>query len=466
MRRLLVPVTALTLSCSSVVEVGQSSGGSGGGPALTGNVVWAKSYGDGEMEPRVVGVDGQGNVVFTGPFHGTIDFGCGPVTAALSPPEGSGYAIVKLSAGGGCLWNKIFENKVGQGIELWGGVIPDDAGNLRFAGFVGGGFDLGGGPQGTPGAEWASAVVLALDPAGNYLWERRFGSMGGFAQIVDMAGDGAGDVFVTGALKGTVDLGSGPLKASGPSDVFLFGLDPSGAPVWSRSFGGGGEEWGSGVAQMPGGDVLLAGNEEEAIDFGSGPVPGKGGFLARLGPQGDIVWGKHLDFQFPQIVEQGGAIYVTGTAKQAVDFGNGPMPFSGIAGDTDVVLGKLDPSGKPIWSKHFGDAAPQNIQGIVADPQGTVTIAGVVTGGIDLGDGPIAGSADGQDLFAAKLDPSGAALWARRFAGNKTTFVDDVAPDPSGGVVLVGEFEGTLSAGDTPLVSGDGPKVFVVRLAP
>jgi len=55
-------------------------------------------------------------------------------------------------------------------------------------------------------------------------------------------------------------------------DMFLVKLDAGGGCLWSRLFGGGGDQGAFGVAADATAHVTLAGKSQYAIDFGLGPL--------------------------------------------------------------------------------------------------------------------------------------------------------------------------------------------------
>jgi hypothetical protein len=54
---------------------------------------------------------------------------------------------------------------------------------------------------------------------------------------LDVAVDVADNLYVTGSFTGTVDFGTGPLVSAGDTDIVVLKLDPSGNVIWSKRFG-------------------------------------------------------------------------------------------------------------------------------------------------------------------------------------------------------------------------------------
>jgi Uma2 family endonuclease len=96
--------------------------------------------GTGYESPRGIMVDSTGNVLLTGEFFGTADFGGGPLSSA----GGAGYLdifVVKLDAQGQHLWSRHFEGR----FQYDGpSVAVDSTGNVLLIGDFLGTVDLGG----------------------------------------------------------------------------------------------------------------------------------------------------------------------------------------------------------------------------------------------------------------------------------------------------------------------------------
>jgi hypothetical protein len=179
------------------------------------------------------------------------------------------------------------------------------------AGNFSGTVDVGCGPITV--VEWADAFVVKYSPEA-----RRLGGKGwnddAFA-TVDRAGnvlvtgtcvasDALGDIISAGKLNGTIDYGSGPLTSVGDYDLFVSKHASDGRHLWTRAFGGPGEDVpgnGPGIAVDPSGNVPVAGfTTSGTIDFGGGTLSGASGgrdaFVLRLTPDGEHLWSEPPPF--------------------------------------------------------------------------------------------------------------------------------------------------------------------------
>lgn len=117
----------------------------------------------------------------------------------------------------------------------------------------------------------------------------------------------------------------------------------------------------------------------------------------------------------------------------------------------------------PVWGVLAGDSAEQRVTGVAADAAGDVYVAGYFAGTIDFGGQPLQ-SKGGADVFVAKLDGKGKALWSRSFATAADEAATAVAASPDGGVIVAGYFTADLMMGNTLLPGQGGSDAFVAKL--
>jgi hypothetical protein len=240
------------------------------------------------------------------------------------------------------------------------------------------------------------------------VWSLRFGG-GGDDTGHAVATGPAGAVYLTGSFESTISLGGPLLDDLGGTDMFVAELTATGAHAWTRTFGPGGDQRGVGVAVDPAGGVLVTGDFDTAIDFGSGAVASKGStdaFVLKLDAAGEVVWngifGDAAEDEAHAIaVDAAGQVVAVGAYAGTVDFGGGPLT---AAGPDDIYLLALDPAGGYRYSRSFGDAQDQDPFGAAFDGQGNLFLVGELAGAIEFGPGPIV-SAGGNDAFIAKIPP-------------------------------------------------------------
>jgi hypothetical protein len=191
-----------------------------------------------------------------------IDIGTGPITSLAST---DGLAALFDAADGGT----IFAARVGDGssMSIYAAAVSPATSDVVVGGMAN--------AQGVP----ESSVELDRFSAdGAPVWSRMYG-VAEYAAANAVAVDALDAIAIAGFVRdGEIDFGCGPLVAPADTDygyagdMFLAKLDPAGDCVWSRLFGGSGDQSGFGVAVDGSNRIAIAGDFQSAIDFGLGPL--------------------------------------------------------------------------------------------------------------------------------------------------------------------------------------------------
>ncbi len=408
-----------------------------------------------------VAVDALGNIVITGTFNASIDFGGGPLVA---PSEYPNLFVAKLDASCNHVWSRGFGS--GTAAQQATSVALDPLGNVLVTGSVGGAVDFGGGAL--PNAGGRAAFLLKLDAAGAHVWSHTFGGGEGLS----VATDTAGSVALTGYANGSIDFGGGPLVGSAVQGLVMAKLDSAGAHLWSERFGVAGG-YGAGIATDTTGMIYAVGAfSNGTLSLGGAPHTNPGGNVDALLAKRDAL-GAHAfsrsfrDVPGRDLVEilsgvatmPSGDIAVSGRFMGTTDFGGGPLA---VVGFSDTVVARYAADGTHVWSTRFGTSSETHPAGIAVDPTNHVIVTGTLLGAADFGGGALT-TAGGTDAFLVKLDPNGAHVWSRRFGDAANQAGRAVATDASGNIVMVGRNQGTTDFGLGPRA---GSGVFVTKLSP
>jgi hypothetical protein len=365
-----------------------------------GTHVWSKRFGATfSQEAFCVAVDATGNVIISGRFNGSVDFGGGVLTSAGS----SDVFVAKFGADGTHMWSDRFGNNVIQ--EGWG-VAADATGNLFVAGRFYGTVNFGGGDLASAGND--DIFVAKFNASGTHLWSERFGDSS-TQSARDIAVDGSGNVMITGDLYGTVDFGGGGLTSAGSNDVFAAKFNADGGHLWSKRFGDAEEQSGRSIATDASGNVIVAGDFQSSVDFGGGALTSAGRhdvFVAKLAPHGGHVWSKRFGDGTDQEIycvstDAAGKVCLAGHFGGTMEFGGDPLTS---AGSFDIFVATFSATGAHYWSSSFGDGNEQYVFGGAAGASGDVIITGELYGTVDFGGGDLT-SAGTRDVFVAKFEP-------------------------------------------------------------
>jgi hypothetical protein len=344
-------------------------------------------------------------------------------------------------------------------------VAVDPGGNVVLSGFYRGTASFGGGNFTSAGQ--TDIFVAKYNASGSHLWSRSFGGISLDRPRV-VATDGAGNVLLTGSFQSTIDFGGGPLASSGSSDIFLVKLDPGGAHLWSKRFGGATADHGLDVAVDATGSIALAGSFSSGVDLGGGPLVSAGGFdvvVGRFDASGAHQWSKHFggtgtDEGVSVKIDGSGNVILLAHFADNVDFGGGLLAS---AGDLDIVLAKYNPGGVHQWSQRFGAALGDEAAHVALDNAGNILMLGHFDGSVDFGGGPLA-SAGGLDIVLAKYDTSGGHLWSKRFGDLGPDIAQAAAVDGTGNVTVTGFFDDWIDFGGGALTTvGPQTDAFVAK---
>ena len=171
--------------------------------------------------------------------------------------------------------------------------------------------------------------------------------------------DAVGNVYVCGIFTDPITLApSKVLTAVGRQDAYVAKYSPTGTLLWARQVGGTDIEEVAGLALDSAGNLCLAGSCGNDLQLGTLRLTtayGAGGFLARLSPQGQPLWLK-------QVGSTGARPHNMGldAADNFYLSGQlmGPDTFGSIRLDPgsgiDVFLAKFDAQGNAIWARQGG----------------------------------------------------------------------------------------------------------------
>jgi len=418
------------------------------------------------------GTSGTGSIV----SHAYSTSGSKTVTLTVTDNSGArtsdlAFVTVLTQASGQHLWSKRFGGSSLSDSVIVNAVAVDANGNVVITGQLEGRADLGGAVLTSSGDK--DVFIAKYSSSGAYLWSKKIGSTG--SDVGSGIGvDTSGNVLVIGQFQGTVDFGGGGLISAGGADIFVAKYSSSGAHLWSKRFGGTGNEAGNGIAVEGNGDMAVTGsfgNYGSAVDFGGGPLTSAGGpdiFVAKFSASGVHTWSRALggtgqDTGLSVGVDGGGNVVVTGYFQGTVNFGGGSLSS---AGATDIFLMKYSAAGAHVWSKRFGGASDDRGTGVAVSGTGDVVVTGYFNATADFGGGAQV-STGGSDIFLAKYSSAGTHTWSKVF-GTPYGFGDlsrGVALDASGNIALTGSLLGPVNFGGGALAESGSYDIFAAKFS-
>jgi hypothetical protein len=372
--------------------------------ASDGSFRWANRYGSTNDQLGLgIDVDSAGDIIVTGYFSGTLDFGTGVITAA-----GSGLQSVflaKLSSSGAGIWAQGF----GDGVNnQQGWAVAADGTNIVLTGYYRSAIDFGGGAL--PNASDWHVFLARFSGAGVHDWSAGYGTGAVRAHARSVAVDASGNIVIGGQFRnGAVDFGAGAITNSDPAlyDGFVARFNSAGAVLWQQRFGDGSDQ------------------HVRVVD-----------------------------------IDAAGRIVVGGYAQGTIDLGCGTLTS---AGGWDAFWGQLSSSGTCNWARIAGGAGDQFLDAISVADSGTVYVGGEFEGSMGLTCGALSGGAL-RDGWMAGYSAAGACVWTRGLIGPGNQRLHDLDVTSSR-LFVGGGFESTVNFGGGVRTSAGGLDGFVARYA-
>lgn len=220
----------------------------------SGTILWSKSYGGTNYE--------YGSYLLKNSVQQTSDGGyiIGGTTTSFGAGNSDMY-LLKTDGSGTLLWSKTF-----------GGASAEEGYSVQQAND--GGYIITGYTASFGAGNW-DLYLVKTDASGNISWSRAFGGTDwdeGYS--VKQTSDGG--YIVSGRTKSF---------GQGGYDVYLLKTDASGNLTWSKTFGSAGNEFGNSVQQTADGGFVIA-----------GLAPGGGiwsdAYLVKTDGNGDLLWSR------------------------------------------------------------------------------------------------------------------------------------------------------------------------------
>lgn len=461
---------------------------------------WSTFLGGGGYESaRGIGIDAGLNVYVAG-YTTSAEF---PVTAGAFSTTfngGSDAFVTKLNAAGTALAYSTFLG--GAGLDEGWKLVVDGAGQATTVGYT-----RSETPDPFPTSIGAfdrshngsmDGFVARLDAAGASLVYSTYLGGGADEQILSIAQDGSGAVYVAGETASAtnqspvfpVTPGVYDVTLGGLQDGFVAKLNATGTALTFCTYLGGdtrpSQDSAFAVALDSTGAVTVAGYTTSISDFvdpatfpatGGAYQPGlRGGedaFVARINAGGaTLAWCTYLggtqdDRAAEVAVDSFGDAYVVGETKSS-DFPAYQGVQGSLLGDSDAFVTKFDSAGQLVWSTYLGGSLTDAGGAVAVDTDRMV----YVTGSSQSTDFPTTtgpfGTVPAGGAFLTKIHRSGAtAVWSA-FIGDGTP--RGIGLDGVGNVYVAGSttslvFPTTPGAFQTSFPTGSGETGFVCKVA-
>lgn len=343
--------------------------------------------------------------------------------------------------------------------------------------YVIGGFanSISFGPTTLTGGPDGNTFIAKYDSNGNMIWANAITGTS-VVESADIAVDASGNPYITGNFKGTVTLGKFTLTSSEDRSAFVTKFDQSGKVVWAKKAGSAdGDVRGTNIAVDVNGSAYVTGNFFKTATFGGVIITATKNeqlFISKYTSEGDISWVKMAGglgscFTHDITTDQSGSLYLTGQFWMTAAFGTTTLTnHSDVTRPADIFVARYDANGNALWAKQAGGPEGSDVgTGIAVDETGNSYISGFFQNRATFGSAAVSGNATGN-IFLAKYSAAGILQWIKKQESSGDARSASIGRDINGNLYIAGHFEGSVSFGNTALVSAGAYDMFFIKYSP
>lgn len=297
------------------------------------------------------------------------------------------------------------------------GTINDDEGNVVQQTFDGGYIITG---KTFPTNSWDSDLFLVrTDSNGDTLWTKTYGGAGNDIGV-DVKQTTDNGFIISGYYYSSLESGS--------FDVWLLKTDSNGDTLWTNTFGGSNNDFGNSVFQNDDGGYVIIGSTES---YGAG---GSDFWIVKTDASGDSLWSKTYGGPYHEIAFE---------AQATSDGGYIIAGYTQLQGffNSDVWLVKLFSNGEVDWTQTYGGD-----QDDLAYSVSETADAGYILSG----DTKSFGSGY-SDVYVIKTDMYGDTMWTKTFGGASNDAGNSVIETAEGDFLVCGNTFSFSADGDMDL---------------
>lgn len=292
-------------------------------------------------------------------------------------------------------------------------------------------------------------------------WASGYGGLNSSDDKMRTVVDNIGNIYIIGEFQGTKTFGSTTLTSISNRDVFVAKFSNTGVCQWAIKCSGPNftSAKAGGIALDNNYNLYITGYFSQSLSVGVQSVTATGAeeiFIARLDNAGNCVWLKSAGFNFSDkandiAFDGNNSIYVTGSFESFAFF-DVSTSITSVNGTVDIFLAKYDLSGHLTWVKSAGGNQPNDVAlAVKVDNAGNPLISGYFSGVSTFGTLPTVTSLGFGDLFVAKYDAAGNAVWVTRAGGVGQDEGKGLGLDAQNNVYVTGIFSDTIIVNGTQL---------------
>ncbi len=351
----------------------------------------------------------------------------------------------------------------GNGYDGATDVTVDLNGNIIVTGY----FDSTAtfGSQILQSAGGSDIFIVKYDQSGNVIWARSAGGLD-YDQPYSVTTDNLGNILVTGIFFGTATFETTIINSYGSNDIFIAKYNTNGALQWVQHAGGQSNDYGYEITTDNQNNVIITGTYIQVATFGSFSVqsgnPYGDIYVAKYNSLGTAQWVHNAydqtggqsfyNYSYGVATDLSNNIFITGSFSGSITFGTQTLVSSFDGTNEDIFLAKYDSQGNFTWVEQAGsDSSSAYSLGndVKVDNNGDILLTGKFSVQVNFGLITLT-ALDNSDIFVAKYDQSGNALWAvQDYASIYYNEGTEIDVDDAGNISLIGNVAQDQSGGES-----------------
>ncbi len=379
---------------------------------------WQTTIGcNGTVTPASFIIDRQGNYVIAGTSYDSCD------ETGTNFGWGDGWIIKTDSLG-----NKIWSVTLGgsDADEFFKVIQTSDSGYVAV-----------GRTRSNPAPEANHGLtdcwIVKVDYNGNILWQHTYGGPGYDAanDVVEAPNRG----LLVAADADTLGDDVTNIHGTHRSDAWMLRLKPEGLIEWQKCYGGSNVDFSEAIAVTSDNNYIITGttgsNDGDIPSLHSTSYP-RDMWVMKMDDTGRIIWSKTYGGTLNQygscIINTNDGGYLIGAESTSSD-----LDCSGNYGDYDLWAVKLDDTGKIQWQKNYGGSNEELFfTSLAKSMEGGYLFAGVSKSN----DFDAAGLHGQSDILLIKTDDTGAITWSHMYGGNSGEAAGRICQAPDSTYVI------------------------------
>jgi hypothetical protein len=276
-------------------------------------------------------------------------------------------------------------------------------------------------------------------------------------------------VYLTGGFSGTVNFDNITLTGVSPGSNFYFlKMNGKGDVQWVKH-GKSSNNMHSNKIHSSQNAIFLAGRYSNNMNFEGDTLTAhyySGLFLIKFDAAGNKEWimpihtHSSADGISGIVTDENNNIYLSGRFNVVIRINNDTIPSNGWI---DIFVCKLQSTGGLTWLKTFGGNRNDEPGGLGIDSLGFLYMGGEFwSDTLKFGQQVLLNSGS-YDIFVAKLDQNGNAVWAKKAGGSSSDRCSSSYTDNFGNTYITGSYAFDMNIGDTVLNSVQGIDIFAAK---